>query len=208
VCCLEEPCAAEVPGAVQDVELTQLRRDDPHHGEPELTDVRRRDVDCVRGDATTEKARDERIDLLVGRRSLEAGHVVDTGSLGGSVEEACKLGVVPARVEQHVVVERLDGVRRARRPIRMQNRLDDQPAPDTEALGERLEPGIPWTCCASGPDREGGPGGGGSAKHADRNGDVEEPAAVEHGVRQPGDSEIPTFELLHRGVAAPVEQRQ
>ncbi len=66
-----QPLSAEELRPVRDVEGTQLRSDDPCNAQPELTDVRRGDVDGVGGETPVAKPRRERLGLLAGRVARE-----------------------------------------------------------------------------------------------------------------------------------------
>ena len=100
-----------------------------------------------------------------------------------------------ARVEQHVVVERLDLLGRRRRTVDRARRDGTEPPVDAEALREGLEPRVPRVGGAARADRQRRARARGAVHDRDRDGDVEEHAAADHGVPQT------------RGIEEPVGQR-
>ena len=176
--------------------------------EPELADVRRGDVDGVGGETPVAKPCRERLGLLAGRVARERRDGAGRDAFARLRQEAREGGFLVARVEEHVVVERLDRAWVGHGPLGRRGCFPPEPAIDAEALGQRLDPRVADGGTGSGADRERRARARRAMDDRDGNRDVEKAASVDELEAEPGRFEEPAIELAQRLVVRPVEQRE
>src|SRR6476646_125008 len=136
-----EPCAAEEARPLDDVELTELRRDHPGDAEPGDPHVGARHVDGIRRHATPGELRTDRLDALEDVRTAQMSDLAGVATLRRGIEEAGPRSLIGMGVEQRVPVEASYLLGHKIEIVRTLERLVAHPAPNGERLGEGFPPG-------------------------------------------------------------------